>query len=109
MEAEEEASIFKLTLMLIHWWTLDIPKICPSFERSATIFPVSASFIIVPIGTSIYKSSPDLLVDFRYTKKFKAQNGENGSGSNKYGKSGEDLYIDVPIGSKCYCTISTIS
>ena len=38
------------------------------------------------------------LIDFRYTKKFKAQNGENGSGGNKYGKSGEDLYIDVPIG-----------
>ena len=37
------------------------------------------------------------LIDFRYTKKFKAQNGENGSGGNKYGKSGEDLYIDVPI------------
>ena len=38
------------------------------------------------------------LIDFRYNKKFKAQNGENGSGGNKYGKSGEDLYIDVPIG-----------
>ena len=38
------------------------------------------------------------LIDFRYTKKFKAQHGENGSGGNKYGKSGEDLYIDVPIG-----------
>ena len=38
------------------------------------------------------------LIDFRYTKKFKAQNGENGSGGNKYGKSGEDLYIDVPVG-----------
>ena len=29
---------------------------------------------------------------------FKANNGENGMGSNKYGKSAEDLYIQVPIG-----------
>ena len=52
-------------------------------------------------GGSIYfqvDPNANTLVDFRYTKKFKAQNGENGSGSNKYGKSGEDLYIDVPIG-----------
>ena len=38
------------------------------------------------------------LIDFRYKKKFKAQNGNNGEGSNKYGKSGEDLTIKVPIG-----------
>ena len=52
-------------------------------------------------GGSIYfKVDPNAntLIDFRYTKKFKAQNGENGSGGNKYGKSGEDLYINVPIG-----------
>lgn len=52
-------------------------------------------------GGSIYfKVDPNAntLIDFRFTKKFKAQNGENGSGANKYGKSGEDLYINVPIG-----------
>lgn len=52
-------------------------------------------------GGSIYfKVDPNAntLIDFRYTKKFKAQNGENGSGGHKYGKSGEDLYINVPIG-----------
>ncbi len=52
-------------------------------------------------GGSIYfrvDPNANTLVDFRYTKKFKAENGENGSGSNKYGKAGEDLYIDVPIG-----------
>lgn len=52
-------------------------------------------------GGSIYfrvDPNSNTLVDFRYTKKFKAQNGENGSGANKYGKAGEDLYIDVPIG-----------
>ena len=51
-------------------------------------------------GDIYFKVDPNAntLIDFRYNKKFKAQNGENGSGGNKYGKSGEDLYIDVPIG-----------
>ena len=52
-------------------------------------------------GGSIYfrvDPNANTLIDFRYTKKFKAQNGENGSGGHKYGKSGEDLYINVPIG-----------
>lgn len=38
------------------------------------------------------------LIDFRYNKKFKAENGENGSGSHCNGKYGKDLYIKVPIG-----------
>lgn len=38
------------------------------------------------------------LIEFRYTKKFKAENGQNGEGGHRYGKSGEDLYIPVPIG-----------
>ena len=38
------------------------------------------------------------LIDFRYNKKFKAQNGENGSGSRCNGKYGESIYIGVPIG-----------
>lgn len=38
------------------------------------------------------------LIDFRYNKKFKAKNGENGSGAKCNGKYGEDIYIGVPIG-----------
>lgn len=38
------------------------------------------------------------LIDFRYKKKFKAENGKNGEGANRYGKSGEDLVIKVPRG-----------
>ena len=38
------------------------------------------------------------LIDFRYKKVFRAGNGENGSGSNKYGKSAEDVIIKVPAG-----------
>ena len=38
------------------------------------------------------------LIEFRYNKKYKANNGENGSGAKKYGKSADDLIIPVPIG-----------
>ena len=38
------------------------------------------------------------LVDFKYKKKYLAQDGEAGSGARKAGKSGEGLYIDVPQG-----------
>ena len=38
------------------------------------------------------------LIEFRFKKKFKAENGENGASARKYGKSAENLYIPVPIG-----------
>lgn len=38
------------------------------------------------------------LIDFRFTKRFKAEDGQNGSGSHRFGKSGEHCYIKVPIG-----------
>ena len=38
------------------------------------------------------------LINFRYYKKFKAENGQNGSGARCNGKQGQDLYIKVPIG-----------
>ena len=40
------------------------------------------------------------LIDFRYTKKYKAENGQNGSGSHKFGKSGKDLFVKVPLGKR---------
>ncbi len=51
-------------------------------------------------GDVYFVVDPDsnTLIDFRFNKKFKAQNGENGRGSNCYGKSGEDCYIKVPLG-----------
>lgn len=51
-------------------------------------------------GDIYFEVDPDAntLIDFRYNKKFKAENGKNGEGDHKYGKSGEDLYIKVPIG-----------
>ena len=51
-------------------------------------------------GDIFFEVDPDsnTLINFRYNKKYKAENGKNGEGSNKYGRSGEDLYIKVPIG-----------
>ena len=51
-------------------------------------------------GDIYFVVDPDsnTLIDFRYNKKYKAQSGENGSGSKCNGKSGEDLIIGVPIG-----------
>ncbi len=52
-------------------------------------------------GGNIYfqvDKDKNTLIDFRYNKKFKAKNGENGSGNHCNGKYGEDLYIKVPRG-----------
>lgn len=51
-------------------------------------------------GNVYFKVDKDknTLIDFRYNKKFKAENGENGQGSKCAGKSGKDIYIGVPIG-----------
>lgn len=51
-------------------------------------------------GSVIFFVDPDMntLLDFRYKKSFNAENGQNGSGGNCYGKSGQDLYIGVPRG-----------
>ncbi|MCP8897929.1 Obg family GTPase CgtA [Gilvimarinus xylanilyticus] len=38
------------------------------------------------------------LVDYRYTRRFRAQSGESGRGKDCRGKSGEDLTLPVPVG-----------
>lgn len=51
-------------------------------------------------GNVILKVDPSVntLLDFRYKKEFKAQDGKNGEGARRSGKSGQDLYISVPNG-----------
>ena len=51
-------------------------------------------------GDVYFFVNPDMntLVDFRFKKKFKAENGKNGEGNNRYGRGGEDLHIGVPRG-----------
>ena len=52
-------------------------------------------------GGSVYfrvDPNANTLIDFRFTKKFKAENGQNGSGGHKAGKSGQDIVVKVPVG-----------
>ena len=52
-------------------------------------------------GGSIFleaKTELNTLIDFRYTRSFKAENGSQGSGSDCTGSKGDDLYISVPVG-----------
>lgn len=51
-------------------------------------------------GDIYFKVDPNqnTLIDFRFTKKFKAENGQNGSGNRCFGKSGDDYYVMVPKG-----------
>ena len=52
-------------------------------------------------GGSIYAVADrniNTLVDYRYTRVFRAERGENGRGSDCYGKGGEDTVLRVPVG-----------
>ena len=52
-------------------------------------------------GGSIFleaKTELNTLIDFRYTRSFKAESGSQGSGSDCTGSKGDDLYISVPVG-----------
>lgn len=52
-------------------------------------------------GADVYfKSSTNkaTLQDFRFRRFYEAPNGEHGSGSNKAGKDGKDIILEVPVG-----------
>lgn len=52
-------------------------------------------------GGSVYIQADDdtsTLVDYRYTRKFRAERGKNGSGANCSGRGGEDVILKVPVG-----------
>jgi GTP-binding protein len=55
-------------------------------------------------GCVYFQASTDLntLVDFRYMRHYKAQNGQQGMGANCSGKKGEDLILQVPVGTLAY-------
>jgi GTP-binding protein len=42
------------------------------------------------------------LLAFQYNQHFSAQNGQGGMGQQKYGRSGQHLYVDVPPGTMVY-------
>ncbi|MBO8140445.1 MAG: GTPase ObgE [Thermosipho sp. (in: Bacteria)] len=51
-------------------------------------------------GFIFLRANPELstLLTVSEKKKYIAQNGENGKGAKKHGKNGEDIVIDVPVG-----------
>jgi len=52
-------------------------------------------------GGSVYLKASDglnTLADFRMTRFYKAKNGQAGQGKDKTGRGGDDLYVDVPVG-----------
>lgn len=58
-------------------------------------------------GGSIYFTAVEnlqTLLDFRYNRRFKAENGTKGGSNNCTGKSGEDLIVEVPCGTMIYDT-----
>lgn len=48
----------------------------------------------------IFKATTSLntLLDFKYKRKYLAENGKNGAGNNRSGRCGKDLIIPVPVG-----------
>lgn len=56
-------------------------------------------------GGSVYAVADrnlNTLIEFRYTRKFLAQRGENGGSSDCYGKGGNHITLHVPVGTIIY-------
>src|SRR5579875_1349811 len=56
-------------------------------------------------GGSVYLESTahlNTLLKFRFNREFRAERGGHGEGSNRHGKNGEDLVIQVPVGTVVY-------
>ncbi|MES2219004.1 MAG: GTPase ObgE [Pseudomonadota bacterium] len=56
-------------------------------------------------GGSIFLQADEginTLVDYRFTRAFKATNGEKGRGRNASGKAGDDMSLRVPVGTMIY-------
>lgn len=52
-------------------------------------------------GGSIYvvaDRNVNTLIDYRYTRSFRAQRGENGRKQEQYGAGGEDMFLHMPVG-----------
>ena len=55
-------------------------------------------------GSVLLRSERNLntLIDYRYQQHHKAKRGNNGSGQNRTGKSGDDLILKVPLGTQVF-------
>jgi GTP-binding protein len=59
-------------------------------------------------GNIYFESSEHLntLLKFRYNREFLAERGRHGEGSNRHGQDGEDLTIQLPVGTVVYHDVS---
>ena len=55
-------------------------------------------------GSVILRSERNLntLIDYRFQQHHKAERGENGSGQNRTGRGGENLFLKVPVGTQVF-------
>jgi GTPase len=55
-------------------------------------------------GTILLRSERNLntLIDYRFQQHHKAERGENGSGQNRTGRGGDNLFLKVPIGTQVF-------
>jgi GTP-binding protein len=55
-------------------------------------------------GDVVFKATNRLitLYDFRLTRRYQAENGQPGQGSQKHGRNGRDLEVQVPVGTLVY-------
>ncbi|MFN7983076.1 MAG: hypothetical protein U0Q11_14570 [Vicinamibacterales bacterium] len=55
-------------------------------------------------GSIFVAASPHIntLINFRFHPEFEAPRGGNGEGSNRHGRNGGDLVLDVPVGTLIY-------
>lgn len=55
-------------------------------------------------GDVVFQASQRLLTlyDFRAQRMFEAENGQNGQSQDKYGRGGEELTIEVPVGTQVF-------
>lgn len=51
-------------------------------------------------GSIVIETDPGLrtLMDFRYKRSYKGENGEDGRNKKQYGRAGEDIILKVPVG-----------
>ena len=60
-------------------------------------------------GGSVYgiaKKNLNTLLHYRFTKIHSAKNGSQGGGQDKYGRSGDNLYLKFPVGTLIYDNLS---
>lgn len=55
-------------------------------------------------GDVIARCVPGLntLIDYRYVQHYKAKTGESGKGKNRFGANGENIYLNLPVGTQIF-------